>query len=74
MAERYGGKTQTVRRQLEALADEMFRRGFFAKVTADRDPPFVTIINKNAAHMTENIYAAPTSDGTWWYWWSWAER
>ena len=65
---------ETACHQLEALADEMFRRGFFAKVTTDREPPYVTITNKNVSQMAENVYAAPTRDGAWWFWWSWAEK
>jgi hypothetical protein len=24
--------------------------------------------------LCETIYAAPAVDGSWWFWWSWADR
>jgi hypothetical protein len=27
-----------------------------------------------AAKLSETIYAAPAAAGSWWFWWSWADR
>jgi len=34
----------------------------------------LTVVNKAASQLSDNVYAAPAGDGSWWFWWSWAER
>jgi hypothetical protein len=32
------------------------------------------VVNPQARALEEHIYAGGSSDGSWWFWWSWAER
>jgi hypothetical protein len=60
--------------QVEALAAKLSRRGFATTVVSGGQYVGVTVLNRDAAHMADNIYAAPDRDGSWWFWWSWADR
>jgi hypothetical protein len=61
--------------QVEALADELSRRGFGTAVSANRlHHPCVRVVNKDATRMWEDVYAAPGRDGQWSFWWSWGDR
>jgi hypothetical protein len=62
--------------QVEALAHELSRRGFATTVTTGdgRRHPCVRVVNRDAAHMQEDVYAAPGTDGQWSFWWSWADK
>lgn len=60
--------------KLEALANDLSARGFTTILVTDKGHPNVTVANKAVSRMTETIFAAPAQDGSWWLWWSWAER
>jgi len=60
-------------RSLEALCDDLARRGLAARLVAARWPR-LTVSSRSTARLSETIYAAPGRDGQWWLWWSWAER
>ncbi len=36
--------------------------------------PSLRVVNNAAPALAEDIYAGCCEDGSWWYWWSWAER
>ncbi|HUY45879.1 MAG TPA: hypothetical protein VMV92_09165 [Streptosporangiaceae bacterium] len=60
--------------RLEALAAELDGRGWPARLGAPPGRlPRLRAANPDAAALAENIYAQPVADGTWWYWWPWAE-
>jgi hypothetical protein len=62
--------------RLEELAGELDARGWPAWVdTQPGRPPRLHARNPEtgATALSEQIYAHPLADGTWTYWWSWAE-
>lgn len=60
--------------RLHALADDLNKRGFGARVLATGDKLRVWVENLSAPQLSEAVYAAPAEDGSWWLWWSWADR
>lgn len=59
---------------LERLGDELRDRGFAVRLTVPQGgPPSLHVVNPHASALAENILAEST-DGGWWFWWSWAER
>ena len=62
--------------RLEELASALAAHGWNANVHAPRDRvPSLHARNPEpaAAALSEHIYAQPRADGTWMYWWPWAE-
>jgi hypothetical protein len=62
--------------RLDALAAELAARGWTARVCAppSRAPSlYARNPEPGAAALSEHIYARPRTDGTWAYWWPWAE-
>jgi hypothetical protein len=60
---------------LEGLADALARRGLRTRLmTPDGRIPCLHVVHPAAAALAEDIYAGRGQDGTWWFWWSWAER
>ncbi len=62
--------------RLEALAGELAERGWKARLEAPPGRlPSVYAGNPvpGAAVLSERIYAQPRADGTWAYWWPWAQ-
>jgi hypothetical protein len=59
--------------RLEHLAVELRRRGMTADlvVASGRIPRLEVVYPAGPA---EDVYAWRGQDGTWWFWWSWAER
>lgn len=60
--------------QLEALAEDVEKRGFAAHVMQGDRYPSVSVVNRSVPQLSESVYAAPSEDGSWWFWWSWADR
>jgi hypothetical protein len=59
---------------LEGLGDELRARGFAVRLTIPRGgPPSLHVVNPRASALAESILAE-TTEGSWWFWWSWAER
>lgn len=59
--------------RLEHLAVELRRRGITADlVVAPGRIPRLEVTHP--AGPAEDVYAWRGQDGTWWFWWSWAER
>ena len=62
--------------RLDALATELTSHGWTASVMTPRGQiPRLYARNPEpgAAALSESIYAQPQADGTWSYWWPWAE-
>lgn len=62
--------------RLDALADALAAHGWAARVHAPRGRmPSLHARNPEpgAAALSEHIYAQPKANGTWTYWWPWAE-
>ena len=60
---------------LESLAAGLARLGLTARLQAPAGRiPSLYVVNPAASVLAENVVAACGRDGTWWYWWSWAER
>jgi hypothetical protein len=60
---------------LEQLGEELTRRGMQVRmVLPPGRVPSLYVVNPEARALEEHIYAGCGSDGTWWFWWSWAER
>jgi hypothetical protein len=36
--------------------------------------PSLQVVNPAAPALAEDVYAGCCEDGSWWFWWSWAER
>jgi hypothetical protein len=61
--------------QLEKLGEELTRRGMQVRmVLPPGRVPSLYVVNPEARALEEHIYAGCGSAGTWWFWWSWAER
>lgn len=61
-------------RQLEALAKDLEAQGFAAQVASTGGYTGVRVTHRAVSQLSETIYAAPAGDGTWWFWWSWADQ
>jgi hypothetical protein len=62
--------------RLDALAAELAAHGWTTRLHAQRGrAPSLHARNPEpgAAALSEHIYAQPRPDGTWMYWWPWAE-
>jgi hypothetical protein len=62
--------------RLEALAGELAARGWITRVHSPAGQlPNLYVQNPDpgASMLSEHIYAAPRADGTWTYWWPWAQ-
>jgi hypothetical protein len=61
--------------RLEGLAEVLARHGLRARLmTPPGRVPSLHVVNPAAATLSEDIYAGRSQDGSWWFWWSWAER
>jgi hypothetical protein len=60
---------------LESLAEALARRGLRTRLMMPQGRiPSLHVVNPAASVLAEDIYAGRGQDGTWWFWWSWAER
>ena len=61
--------------RLDQLAPALARRGMTASLLAPADRvPSLRVVNPAAPALAEDVYAGCCEDGSWWFWWSWAER
>jgi hypothetical protein len=67
------GLRDTDLHRLERLAGELYRHGLEASIVA---PPgrVPRLEVTHSAGAAEDVYAGRCQDGTWWFWWPWAER
>jgi hypothetical protein len=74
-AQRMRDASEVQLEHLEKLGEILTQRGM--QVRAVLPPgrvPSLYVVNPEARALEEHIYAGCGSDGTWWFWWSWAER
>jgi len=61
--------------RLERLAEALAHHGLRTSLMA---PPgrvhSLPVVNPAASALAEDVYTGRGQDGTWWFWWSWAER
>jgi hypothetical protein len=74
MSEDHVDAARQAAEQLEALAEDVQKRGFLAHVVPGGRYASVTVVNRSLPQLSEAVYAAPSEDGSWWFWWSWADR
>jgi hypothetical protein len=61
--------------RLEGLAEMLSRHGLRASLMAPPGRvPSLHVVNPEASVLAEDVYIGRGPDGTWWFWWSWAER
>jgi hypothetical protein len=61
--------------RLEGLAEVLSRHGLRASLmTPPGRAPSLHVVNPEASVLAEDVYIGRGQDGTWWFWWSWAER
>lgn len=60
--------------QFEALAEDMQKRGFATDVMQSGSHTGLSVVNQAVPQLSETVYVAPADDGSWWFWWSWADR
>jgi hypothetical protein len=61
--------------RLEGLAKALSRHGLLARLMAPPGRvPSLHVVNPAASVLAEDVYTGRGQDGTWWFWWSWAER
>src|SRR5580693_2336185 len=61
--------------QLDRLAPELAKQGMTTNVMAPAGRvPSLRVVNPAAPALAEDVYAGCCEDGSWWFWWSWAER
>ena len=61
-------------RQLEALAKDLEVQGFAAQLVDTGGYTGVRVTHRVVSQLSETVCAAPAGDGTWWFWWSWADQ
>jgi hypothetical protein len=61
--------------RLEGLAEVLAQHGLRTSLMAPPGRvPSLHVVNPTASALAEDVYAGRGQDGTWWFWWSWAER
>jgi hypothetical protein len=61
--------------RLEGLAEVLAHHGLRTSLMAPPGRvPSLHVVNPAASVLAEDVYAGRSQDGTWWFWWSWAER
>ncbi len=61
--------------RLERLAEVLSHHGLRASLMAPPGRvPSLHVVNPAASVLAEDVYTGRGQDGTWWFWWSWAER
>jgi hypothetical protein len=61
-------------KQLQALAEDVQKRGFATDVMQGSRHAGLSVVNRSVPQLSETVYIAPADDGSWWFWWSWADR
>ena len=68
------GVIRVAAERLDALAVELDRRGFSARVLVTGEKLRIWVQNRTFSRVSDAVYAAPAEDGSWWLWWSWADQ
>jgi len=65
---------QRAAEQLGVLAENLVGRGFAAYLIEVGNRPCLMVASRSVPQFPEKVYAALADDGSWWFWWSWADR
>ena len=69
------GTVQACADRLDQLGPALAPCGMTASlVTPAGRVPSLRVVNPAAPALAEDVYAGCCEDGSWWFWWSWAER
>ena len=69
------GTVQACAERLDQLGPALAPFGMTASlVTPAGRVPSLRVVNPAAPALAEDVYAGCCEDGSWWFWWSWAER
>jgi hypothetical protein len=69
------GGAQACADRLDQLGPALTACGMTASlVTPAGRVPSLRVVNPAAPALAEDVYAGCCADGSWWFWWSWAER
>jgi hypothetical protein len=69
------GGAQACADRLDQLGPALAARGMTASLVAPVGRvPSLRVVNPAAPALAEDVYAGCCEDGSWWFWWSWAER
>ncbi len=69
------GGGQACADQLDQLGPALTGYGLTTSlVTPAGRVPSLRVVNPAAPALAEDVYAGCGEDGSWWFWWSWAER
>jgi hypothetical protein len=69
------GPGQACAERLDQLGPALAPYGMTASlVTPAGRVPSLRVVNPTAPALAEDVYAGCCEDGSWWFWWSWAER
>jgi hypothetical protein len=61
--------------RLDRLASALDGQGITTHLLAPPGRvPSLRAVNPAAPALAEDVYAGYCEDGSWWFWWSWAER
>jgi hypothetical protein len=61
--------------RLDRLAPVLARHGMTTNLLAPPGRvPSLRVVNPDTPALAEDVYAGRCQDGSWWFWWSWAER
>jgi hypothetical protein len=69
----YVAAVQVAIERLAALADELAERGFATQVKQADGGLRLHVVNRTVRQLSEDVWAGPAADGSWSFWWSWAE-
>ncbi|MGP7998727.1 MAG: hypothetical protein ACLPKI_15630 [Streptosporangiaceae bacterium] len=69
------GPDQACTDRLDQLAPALAQHGMSTSLLAPAGRvPSLRVVNPSAPALAEDVYAGCCEDGSWWFWWSWAER
>jgi hypothetical protein len=67
--------SRTAGAHLEALAGQLGRAGLCARITHPIGrPATLHVLNPDQPDLEERVVIDRCENGTWWFWWAWAER
>jgi len=69
----YVAAVQVAIERLAALADDLAERGFATQIKKVDRGLRLHVVNRTVRQLSEDVWAGPTVDGLWWFWWSWGE-
>jgi hypothetical protein len=59
--------------RLAALANDLAECGFVTQVKQTDSGLRLHVVNRTVRQLSEDVWAGPAADGSWWFWWSWGE-